>query len=68
MSVIVGCVLLEVCDGFKFVYCWVFYVMFDFGFCLDCSYVKLVWLVVEIMGNYYLYGDVLIYGILVCMV
>lgn len=68
MSVIVLCVLLDVRDGFKFVYCCILYVMNDLGMGLDKLYKKLVCIVGEVIGKYYLYGDLVVYEIMVCMV
>lgn len=68
MSVIVFCVLLDVCDGLKFVYCRVLYVMNDLGIIVDKVYKKLVCIVGEVIGKYYFYGDLVVYEIMVCMV
>lgn len=65
MSVIVGWVLLDVRDGFKFVYCCIFYVMYELGLILDCFFWKCVCVVGEVLGKYYFYGDIVVYDVLV---
>lgn len=68
MFVIVGCVLLDVCDGLKFVYCCVLFLMDRNSNIFNCLYVKLVCVVGDVIGKYYLYGDFVVYDIIVCMV
>lgn len=68
MSVIVGCVLLDVCDGLKLVYCCVLFVMNEFNNDWNKFYKKLVCVVGDVIGKYYLYGDSVVYDIIVCMV
>lgn len=68
MSVIVVCVLFDVCDGLKFVYCWILYGMNELGVIFDKLYKKLVWIVGDVMGKYYFYGDSVIYELMVWMV
>lgn len=68
MSVIVVWVLLDVCDGLKLVYWWIFYGMSELGVMLDKLYKKLVWIVGDVMGKYYFYGDFVIYELMVWMV
>lgn len=68
MSVIVGWVLLDVCDGLKLVYCCVFYVMSELGNDWNKFYKKFVCVVGDVIGKYYLYGDIVVYDIIVCMV
>lgn len=68
MSVIVVCVLLDVCDGLKLVYCCILYVMNDLGMIFDKVYKKLVCIVGEVIGKYYFYGDIVVYFIMVWMV
>lgn len=68
MSVIVLCVFLDVCDGFKLVYCCIFYLMYENGYEWNKLYCKLVCVVGDVMGKYYLYGDSVIYDVFVCMV
>lgn len=68
MSVIVVCVFLDVRDGLKFVYCCILYGMNELGVIFDKFYKKLVCIIGDVMGKYYLYGDLFIYEVMVCMV
>lgn len=68
MLVIVSWVIFDLCDGLKFVYCCILFVMNEIGNIYDKFYCKLVCLVGDVMGKYYLYGDVVIYDVLVWMV
>lgn len=68
MSVIVFCVFLDVCDGLKLVYRWILYVMNDLGMMSDKVYKKFVCIVGEVIGKYYLYGDLVVYEFMVRMV
>lgn len=61
MSVIVLCVLLDVCDGLKFVYRRILYVMNEIGFIFDKFYRKFVIVVGYVFVKYYLYGDAVVY-------
>lgn len=68
MSVIVGWVLFDVCDGFKLVYWRVLYVMHELSNFFNKFYKKFVRVVGDVIGKYYLYGDFVVYDIIVCMV
>lgn len=68
MSVIVVCVLFDVRDGLKFVYCCILYGMNELGVILDKVYKKFVRIVGDVMGKYYFYGDSVIYELMVWMV
>lgn len=68
MLVIVGCVLLDVWDGLKLVYCCVFYVMNVLGNDWNKVYKKFVCVVGDVIGKYYFYGDLVVYDMIVCMV
>lgn len=68
MLVIVFWVLLDVCDGLKLVYCWVLYGMLELGLIFGKVFKKLVCIVGEVFGKYYLYGDFFVYDIMVWMV
>lgn len=61
-------VLLDVCDGLKFVYCCILYVMCELWLLFIGVFCKLVKIIGDVMGNYYLYGDGVIYDVMVCLV
>lgn len=68
MSVIVGCVFFDVCDGLKFVYWCVLFVMYELNNDWNCVYKKLVCIVGDVIGKYYFYGDIVVYDMIVWMV
>lgn len=68
MSVIVSRVLLDVRDGLKFVYRRILFVMNEMGMINDKLFKKFVRIVGEVLGKYYFYGDLVVYGIMVRMV
>lgn len=67
-SMIMYRVLLDVWDGLKLVYWWIFYVMNWLKLVFNGKFLKLVKILGDIMGDFYLYGDVVIYDVMVCLV
>lgn len=68
MYVIMDCVLLFIGDGLKFVQCCIVYVMFELGLNVSVKFKKLVCIVGDVLGKYYLYGDSVCYEVMVLMV
>lgn len=68
LLMIMYCVLLDVWDGLKFVYCCILFVMCELCLVLNGGFWKLVKILGDVMGNYYFYGDVVIYDVMVWLV
>lgn len=68
MYVIMDRVLLFIGDGLKLVQCCIVYVMFELGLNVSVKFKKFVCIVGDVLGKYYLYGDIVCYEVMVLMV
>lgn len=68
MYVILDWVLFLLGDGLKLVQWRIVYVMFELGLKVSFKYKKLVCIVGDVLGKYYLYGDSVCYEVMVLMV